>query len=523
MTSVDRPQDRPTGAGIPLRRSLRARVALSAMLATAVIIGITTLIEVRLFEQAVESEVTETGRLTAVAVADDLELREGTMKADDLARHLHEFIDATPELHSAAVVAAAPSGLTIIANTSPTTDVDTLETARQAIEARDLVWGARKLAFRTLAVPLARDGRQFGAVVVVVSFASLDRLRTKGRTVAAGTTAAAAVGLFLLIFVLGRVYILRPITEIQQTMADAGAGQMSARVAVHRADELGSIATGLNHMLGQIDDLHATLQQRVADATSELRDRNRDLVEMYQEMFRLREQMGRTEQLAAVGETASVVAHQIGTPLNLVSGHIQLLLEEHDASSAVARRLRIAQEQISKVTAAVRGLLDRTRHQVNREPMDLAALVQRLASLVQPAAEAAGVRLSVACPQAAPVDGDELQLEMALLNLVSNALDAMPGGGVLRLEVRSEGGRALLDVADTGSGIPAGILDRVFEPWVTTKDAGRGTGLGLSITRSVITEHGGSIRVRSTPGEGAVFSIELPLAGGHAEEDAQHG
>ncbi len=505
-------QDRPSVAAIPWLRSLRVRVAVFVAVAVAAVIGVTTYIELRQFERAVEGELLEAGRLTAIAVADDLELREGPLRPEDLTRHLHEFIDATPEIHSVSIVTMTPNGPSIFASTATTLGDEVLVVGQRAIERRDLAWGSPVGLIRRLAIPMMRDGQLFGAVAVSVSFGALDRLRTTGRSLAFWATVVAWAVLFILIELLVRSYILRPISRVRETMRAAGEGRMSVRVPVGRQDELGAIAVGLNHMLVQIETLHGSLQRRVTEATTELSARNRELVEMYQRMFRMREELGRSQQLAAVGETASVVAHQVGTPLNLISGHIQVLIEEQGPDSPVTRRLQIAEEQIRKVTATVRGLLARSRHPIERETVDLALLIRRMCALVQPAIEAAGVTLTLDCDAVPGVQAEALQLELALLNLISNALDAMPSGGQLTISLRVGPGTVVIEIGDTGSGISPELIDRVFDPWVTTKAEGRGTGLGLSITRSVVTEHDGSIQVRSTPGIGSVFTVELPAS-----------
>jgi signal transduction histidine kinase len=110
------------------------------------------------------------------------------------------------------------------------------------------------------------------------------------------------------------------------------------------------------------------------------------------------------------------------------------------------------------------------------------------------------------------VTADETQLELALLNLLSNAIDAMPDGGTLTLRAETIGQRVRVAIRDTGVGIAPDVLPRIFEPWITTKASGRGTGLGLSITRDVINRIGGSIGAVSTPGGGTTFTIELPVS-----------
>jgi signal transduction histidine kinase len=233
---------------------------------------------------------------------------------------------------------------------------------------------------------------------------------------------------------------------------------------------------------------------------------------MYQEMFHLREELGRAQQLAAVGETTSAVAHQIGTPLNLVSGHLQLAIEGLEPSSPIARRLQVAEEQLQKVTSIVQGLLAKSRRTLRREPVDLDLLLRRMCALVRPAVEAARITLTYDGAPVPLIGADGAQLELALLNLVSNAIDAMPNGGGLSLQLAAGTSHATIEVADTGIGMAPDLVERAFQPWVTTKPTGRGTGLGLSITRGVILEHGGTIDVRSTVSVGTTFLVALPLS-----------
>jgi signal transduction histidine kinase len=150
------------------------------------------------------------------------------------------------------------------------------------------------------------------------------------------------------------------------------------------------------------------------------------------------------------------------------------------------------------------------RPDAERRPVDIRAVLARLADAVRPQLAATGVRLDVGIADAPPpVLADDTALELALLNLITNAVDAMPGGGELSIRA-SEGPKGLrLEIRDTGSGIPADLLPKIFDPWVTTKGT-RGNGLGLGVTREVVERFGGSITVSSRPGEGALFTIELP-------------
>src|SRR4029453_18144639 len=219
------------------------------------------------------------------------------------------------------------------------------------------------------------------------------------------------------------------------------------------------------------------------------------------------------------------MAHQIGTPLNLISGYVQLLIQSSPAESASVERLKAIQDQVAKVTAIVRAALDSSRPPaMPRERADLGALVRRVCQMATPMLEDADVEVEVIAPDE-PVEllADPVQLELALLNLISNSVDAMVSGGKMTVRLVRVGDRLRLEVEDTGSGIPLDVLAHIFDPWVTTKPQGKGSGLGLSIARQVIVSHGGTIRVHNRPGEGAVFTIDLPAAqGNHSHANRGH-
>ncbi len=139
--------------------------------------------------------------------------------------------------------------------------------------------------------------------------------------------------------------------------------------------------------------------------------------------------------------------------------------------------------------------------------------MRRVLEFVRPRLDAGGVRFELKGPdQPLPLEVDRAQVELALLNVIANAVDAMPDGGLLSVTVRSGDTAVLIEISDTGPGIAPELLPRIFDPWVTTKPPGRGTGLGLSIAREVVAMHGGAIRARNRPGGGASFVIELPRA-----------
>jgi two-component system, NtrC family, sensor kinase len=350
------------------------------------------------------------------------------------------------------------------------------------------------------------------AVVVSADLAAIIGLQQRAIRAVLSFAVLSIVALVVLMDLLAWPLVYRPIRQIRETIARVAGGDFAARAPVAREDEIGAVATGLNEMLAQLEDVNASMHSRVVEATNEVDRRNQQLVDSYHRLFGLREQLASAEQLASVGQTAANVAHQVGTPLNLISGYVQLLKEELGADSPHAPRLAIIEEQIAKVTSTVRTLLDRSR-QVGRKTRTTAGeLVTRVIEVMLPSLQAARITHEMELISGnTPILVDATNLELSLLNLVTNAVDAMPDGGTLRVRVLDvPPNRVRIEIRDTGHGIPEDLLPRIFEPWVSTKKPGRGTGLGLPIARDVVSAHGGTIQVASTVGVGTTFTIDLP-------------
>jgi two-component system, NtrC family, sensor kinase len=523
LDAVSASQRRPTGAKLRTALSLRLRLLLLVALSTAIVIGIEAYLEIRVFERTVERDLLDTARLTAVAVADDYELRSEPVDAAALSVDLHELVLTAPTLRTLSIVQITGDTPSIIASTSTSERPEAMALAVRAVRESTTSSGTGSPGTAVVAVPLVRPDGSHAAAVATVSLAALQQLRTKGRQVTLWFTPAAIILLTLLVDSLGRRLIHRPIASIRDTMTRAGAGDFTARAERSRPDEIGSVADGLNDMLRRLQDFHEALQERVNEATSELRLRNEELVESYQRMFALREALARAEQMAAVGQMAASVAHQVGTPLNLISGYVQMLQEDASVDPKTARRLQIVQEQIGKVAAVVRTVLDHSRRPGNRASVAVGPVLKRVADVSRPKLDACGISLTLdVSGELPPIWADFEELELAMMNLVTNSLDAMPEGGTLTIHARPSADGVHVEVSDTGIGIAKDLLPRIFDPWVTTKAVGRGTGLGLSITHDVIARHGGTISVASEPGHETRFTIELPSTPAAETVDVQN-
>lgn len=320
----------------------------------------------------------------------------------------------------------------------------------------------------------------------------------------------------LLVDQAARRLVFGRLASMRETMQRAATGQLNARVAVDGLDEIGVIARGLNDILQGLERLKESFDVRVKAATDVFRRENVEAADSHREMALLSEELAQAGRLAALGQAAANMAHQIGTPLNLISTHVQLLMQSTPSDAASLDRLKAIQEQVAKVTAVVRAALDSSRPSaVPHERADLVTLVKRVCQMAGPMLEEAGVQIEVVTPnESAELVTDPVQLELALLNLITNSVDAMAAGGTLTVCLSRVNGKLHLQIEDTGSGIPPELLAHIFDPWVTTKAQGKGSGLGLSIARQVVTNHGGTIRAENRSGKGAVFTIDLPAAHG---------
>jgi two-component system, NtrC family, sensor kinase len=220
-----------------------------------------------------------------------------------------------------------------------------------------------------------------------------------------------------------------------------------------------------------------------------------------------------SERLAVAGQMAASVAHEIGTPLNAIYGHLQLLARDHPRHPDTQRRVQIVNKQLDFIIEIVRRLLELThRKQAPYKLTDLNLLLDEILSLVSPMLEQHAVKvltnLAAELPQI-PADRDGLH--QVFLNLINNSLDAMPDGGQLEISSRfdRDNQKIELTLRDNGPGIDPSALEYIFEPMWTTKPSG--SGFGLAIAREIITEHRGQIEVVSEERQGATFSVKLPL------------
>ena len=333
-------------------------------------------------------------------------------------------------------------------------------------------------------------------------------------------TAAGAVGISLL---LARSVAL-PIRRLSEAATAVAAGNFdhpAVHVAGRRRDEIGDLRSAFENMADQLRERQAILQASV--------DRTRTELEATD--LRLQDTLAaaaRSEHLAALGRLASSVAHEIRTPLASLKLYLQSIQEEVTLSPELSEDFDIAMLQVDRIEKTITRFLDYARPSpAARAELDIARLIDDAVLLVRHRAAHHDVTVDVAVAARLPrVVGDAVQIGEALVNLLVNAIDEMPRGGRLEITATREApddddsqrSWLRLAVADAGPGVEPAVLDKLFEPFYTTKATG--SGLGLAIVRGTIERHGGVVRVNSIPGAGATFSLYLPE---EPIEGAPHG
>ncbi|MEP0774723.1 MAG: HAMP domain-containing protein [Acidobacteriota bacterium] len=344
--------------------------------------------------------------------------------------------------------------------------------------------GERLLEVRA---PLAISTKFWGSVAVGFSLEPVEKeVRAIGQR-------AALLALVLMIgnSVLTALYVetlIRPILHLHQTMKRAGRGEYAARAMVRRGDEVGELADAFNRMMDELEEGHEREEVR-------------------------RSQLLHTEKMAAVGTLAAGVAHEVNNPLAGILTCIEQIRANPEDPELRQRYLDLMEDGIRRIAHIVENLLDFSRpRDIRPEPTPINHNLLHVVELLEYQLRKARVEVKLELDPGEPIVlADHFQMEQLFLNLMLNAMQAMPAGGVMTLRTRVRGALVVVEVIDTGTGIPEEIRDRIFEPFFTTREVGEGTGLGLAVSYSIVTGHRGSIEVESSPGQGSTFRVRLPL------------
>ena len=317
----------------------------------------------------------------------------------------------------------------------------------------------------------------------------------------------------LVIWLTVRISIRHPIGQLARSALAIGHGDLSRRLTMHRRDEIGQLASAFNRMA---ESLQAAQARTRAETEARLE---------------LERQVQQAQKLATMGRLASEVAHEVGTPLNIVSGRAEVIQKGLAPDHPLSRHVVTILRQIERINGIIRQLLEYARpRRPALRPVAVSSILTRTVELLEPLARQRQVNVETQVPDGLPpVRADSDQLQQVLLNLMTNALDATPPGGQVRVAAcqaepeatdarprigrgQPEGPCLTLVVSDTGHGMPQDQLEQIFEPFFSTKERHGGTGLGLPIVEDIVRAHRASIEVQSAEGVGTTVLLRWPTA-----------
>lgn len=468
----------------------------SALLSVLVYSSVAASREVERLETTVAEDLAALGRTLAGPIRDVWE-REGDQRAQDLVV-IHDRSEAIDARWTWLDVDGSNShwpqgGLAVI----PT-----------LLRGQQLTWvgvtpnGARHVYAY---VPLMLPGRRPAALEIsrpLVRESDLFRSEIREQLLTSTLVATFATALAL---ILSTWIVSRPLGRVTAQARRIGAGDLSQRLPVRGSDEVAELIRELNAMCDRLD-----AARKRADEEAEKR-------------IQAVEQLRHADRLRTVGTLASGIAHELGTPLNVIAMRAKMIATGEATGEEAPENAKVIVAQTERVTKIVRQLLDFARRRApQRTETDVRELAERTANLLAPLAKKTNVSVVVEEGEAVKANIDAAQIEQALTNIVMNGIQAMPDGGTLTIGVRTEEASsperpdvrkkcAVIWVKDTGIGISEENLARISEPFFTTKGVGVGTGLGLSVTHGFLQDHGGWMTAESTVGSGTKFTMYLPL------------
>jgi signal transduction histidine kinase len=466
-----------------------------------------------------ERELRVLGTMVEIAVANALR--------DAQLADVHETLDSLHRIDpSLRIGITDPRGVPLVGRRAgPALPRD--ETLDAADEWRDLLPGAIAEGMaqqRAVLRALGPDGRDalllvqplradestepFGALVLTRSLRDLGRDLRMTQLAWLASLLVAGLAILSIGRVAGRHFVTAPLASLGAAMREVRDGDGAVRVTARHSDDVGALVSEFNAMVAAVSDARARLEREI------------------EARHALERGLQHVDKLVTVGQLASGLAHEIGSPLQVLHGRATTLRDASHEPEEVRRQAAILVTQTERIIRIVQQLLSFGRRlPLAIAPHDLRSIVAPMVEFIEPTARRRGVEVTFEHDDALPlmaVDADRLQ--QVTLNLLTNALRATERGGWVRVSLRREPpdtsaaqsvepspARVQLAVADSGCGIAPDVQPRLFEPFFTTAASEGGAGLGLAVARSIVHEHGGEITVESEPGRGSRFTVSLPI------------
>jgi len=359
-----------------------------------------------------------------------------------------------------------------------------------------------------------RRGRNIGGVSILQRTSFVEEDIKKAEWSVLITILIMIGGTLTLVHFSTRKWITEPISQLMGGIKNMAKGDLQTRIELRRGDELSELGHAFNQMAGDL---------------KEAQDR---IIEEAETKLKLERDLRQSEKLATIGQLASGLAHEIGTPLNIISGRVELAKRKLDDKEGVQKNLDIVLQQTERITKIIQRLLGFVRKKKPEQGnLNITALLEMTLDFLDHEIQKQKVKVVRETEDPLPsVMGDPDQLQQVFLNIVLNAIQSMPEGGTLHLsastQVTSKEGLedgqrryVVVKVQDTGMGMEREVMDNIFNSFFTTKEKDKGTGLGLTVSQGIVQDHEGWIEVESETGKGSLFKIYLPSYQGEVKNE----
>ena len=364
-----------------------------------------------------------------------------------------------------------------------------------------------------ISAPLYQDNETMGALQVVLPLTDVEENMATFQRIVVLFTISTAFAFIIIGSLLLTRYLVKPLERLIKATEDITEGYFPQNLESTGRNEIGALSASLSRMADRLREDKKQIEQYVQS----LEESNRQLKKAQDEVLR-------SEKLVSVGKLAAGVAHEIGNPIGIILGYIELLRHDMNQQKENLDTLKRIESEIMRIDKIIRELLCFSHpRKVSLHPIQVNPLIKETASLISHQKTFRSIELELKLQEKLPlILADEQQFQQVMINLFINAMDAMPNGGKLTITSAQQSdvtnkshtppnlSGVKITVRDTGRGITKEHLNRIFDPFYTTKDPGKGTGLGLSVCLRIIESFGGTLSVASSPDKGTTFTTTLP-------------
>jgi len=468
-----------------MRLSLRYKLILSVVIIEAVMLTIMVVNNVRTNTATVKDRMTARARTTVELFATTSTNALLTMDLGSLQEYVNQVSGGSDVVYarvetSEGIILAHTDKKLVGMKSSLTEDED-------FFKVRDNVFD--------VSYPVVIAERLIGRVWIGFSpdsaFLSIKKVRNQGIAIA-----SVEIGVSIFAALLVGIALTNSLKELFGAAKSMSDGDFSARVEIKSRDEIGELGRVFNEM------------------AEGLKQRTEDMQEAYNKLKDAQEQIIQSEKMASLGRFVAGIAHEINNPLDGIENCVSAILREPDNKKQLIEYLNLVLESFEKVEAIIKQLKGYSSgYPLHRTRVVLRELLDDSISVMQSSLGKAGIEVKrIYEDRYDIIFGDPVYIKQVFVNIIMNAIDAIPDGGVIEISTkRLHNGSMQIGFKDNGVGISEDNVNRIFEPFFTTKEVGKGTGLGLSVSLGIIQRHGGRIDVQSTEGDGTMIMIELPV------------